>query len=338
MKIHPIAWLIWLVTVLVVVSLVRNPIYLFLILLWLVIVKRTVAAEHCDVISIWRFAGVVLVTTTVFNALAVHVGETVLFRLPLFGSAITLEAAFYGLVNGLILTLMFIAFTIVSQALPARALIRVIPRAFYPVAVVIAIALSFVPATRRHFEQIREAQAVRGHQWRGVRDWLPLLIPLLTGGMERALQLAEAMTARGFASQSGYDVRSQIAVVLGLALLLSGWLLWLVWSFPTIGVIFFFTGVVVIGVTIRVVGLGIPYSCYRSQAWQRGDSLVSFSAVVVLALFAFDWLDRSSIFYSPYPAITVPSFRPSVALLSAGLVVPAWVTQGKGRGGRGSAE
>ena len=30
---------------------------------------------------------------------------------------------------------------------------------------------------------------------RGLRDWLPLLMPLLIGGLERALQLAEAMTA-----------------------------------------------------------------------------------------------------------------------------------------------
>ncbi|OAD23802.1 cobalt transport protein, partial [Candidatus Thiomargarita nelsonii] len=182
MKIHPIAWLIWLMTVLITVSITRNPIYLLLILLWLIIVKSTLT-KHCEappiLISTWQFASIVLVTTTLFNALTVHVGQTVLFKLPLFGSAITLEATFYGLLNGLTLTLMFIAFTIINQALPARALIRLIPRAFYPVAVVIAIALTFVPATRRHFEQIREAQAVRGHQWRGIRDWLPLLIPLL---------------------------------------------------------------------------------------------------------------------------------------------------------------
>jgi energy-coupling factor transport system permease protein len=275
----------------------------------------------------------VLVTTTLFNALTVHVGETVLFKLPavipLFGGAITLEAAFYGLLNGLTLTLMFFAFSIINHALPARALIRLIPRAFYPVAIVIAIALTFVPATLRHFKQIQEAQAIRGHQWRGIRDWLPLLIPLLTGGLERALQLAEAMTARGFASQPSYSAKTQIAVILGLVFLLSGWLLRLVWSFPSLGLMIQLTGFAVIGLTIWIVGRHNPYTRYRPQPWQRLDSLVSVSAGVVFVLFIFDLpyldLDRSSILYYPYPAITMPSLNPIIALVSVGLAMPFYI-------------
>jgi energy-coupling factor transport system permease protein len=322
MKIHPIAWLIWLITVLATVSITRNPIYLLLVLLWLIVIKHTLTI-HSEApptfISPWKFASIVLVTTTLFNALFVHVGQTVLFKLPLFGSPITLEAAFYGLLNGLTLTIMFIAFTVINHALPARALVRLIPRAFYPVAVVVAIALTFVPATLRHLKQIREAQAVRGHQWRGIRDWLPLLIPLLIGGLERALQLAEAMTARGFANQPSYDAKIQTAIIFGLVLLLSGWLLRQVWSFPILGLMILLTGIAVIGITIRIVGQRIPYTRYRPQPWQRLDSLVTVSAVVV---FAFFLLERSSIVYYPYPVITMPSLNPILALVTVGLAMP----------------
>ena len=118
-----------------------------------------------------------------------------------------------------------------GQALPVRALVGLIPRAFYPLAVVATIAVTYLPATLRQFQQIREAQAVRGHALRGLRDWLPLFMPLLVGGLERALQLSEAMTARGFASQ-GKPVDSalqrawpRLAMLAGLLLLAGGWVL-----------------------------------------------------------------------------------------------------------------
>src|SRR4030043_1151670 len=95
---------------------------------------------------------------------------------------------------------MVASFTVLNLALPVRDLISLIPRAFFPVAVVTSIAVTYLPTTMRQFQQIREAQAGRGHQMRKLRDWLPLLMPLLVGGLEHAMQLAEAMTARGFAS------------------------------------------------------------------------------------------------------------------------------------------
>ena len=47
-------------------------------------------------------------------------------------------------------------------------------------------AITYVPETARHFQRIREAQAIRGHRLRGLRDWRPIVIPLLVGGLERA--------------------------------------------------------------------------------------------------------------------------------------------------------
>ena len=35
--------------------------------------------------------------------------------------------------------------------------------------------------------RIREAQAVRGHRVQGIRDWLPIVVPLLVSGLERAM-------------------------------------------------------------------------------------------------------------------------------------------------------
>ena len=147
-----------------------------------------------------------MLLSTAFNTLTSHYGETVLFtipgNLPLLSGPVTLEAMVYGATNGLVLTGMLASFMVLNLALTVRELISLIPQAFFPMAVVTSIAVTYLPTTLRQFRQIREAQAIRGHQMRTLRDWLPLWMPLLVGGLEHAMQLAEAMTARGFASAS----------------------------------------------------------------------------------------------------------------------------------------
>jgi len=332
-KIHPYAWLVWLSSVLVILSVGRNPIYLLLVLLVLIIVYHHVIKfseiQH-RFIRPWPFAIIVLLTTTLFNTLTVHLGTTVFFhlpqQLPLLGGPLTLEALFYGLFNGLILIMIFMAFSIINLALPARTLIRLIPRAFYPITLVITIALTFIPATLQQFEQIREAQAVRGHQWRGIRDSLPLLIPLFIGGLERALQLAEAITARGFRTQSSYDMKTQIVMLFSLVLLLTGGLLRLVWSYPTSGMIIILMGLSIMAIRLKIVGQRVPYTQYHPHPWRYLDGLIIISALMVLTIFLFDipqW-DQSSIFYSPYPTITMPEINPIIALMTLVLVIPVW--------------
>ncbi|MDQ4077427.1 MAG: energy-coupling factor transporter transmembrane protein EcfT, partial [Chloroflexota bacterium] len=226
---HPLAWLAWLGATLALLITTRNPLYLVVLLLCIGLVQSTLPGEEDQrwmaPISPWHFAALVVPLSALFNALSIHVGETVLVYLPaaipVLGGPITLEALVFGALNGLVLSGIFAAFLLLNQALPMRSLVRLIPHAFHAVAVVVTIALSFVPTTMRQFQQIREAQAVRGHRVRGVRDWLPLLMPLLIGGLERAFQLAEAMTARGFAStDKPISSSERTIVVLGLVLLL----------------------------------------------------------------------------------------------------------------------
>ena len=85
------------------------------------------------------------------------------------------------------------------------------PRAFYDLGVVVLIALTYVPQTMQQWQRIREAQAIRGHRWRGVRDWQPLVIPLFIGGLERAMALAEAMVARGYGATARRQQNSRLS-------------------------------------------------------------------------------------------------------------------------------
>jgi energy-coupling factor transport system permease protein len=256
----------------------------------------------------------------------VHLGQTVLLRLPsglpVVGGAITLEAIVFGLINGLALAGIFAAFTTFNQALPIRSIIRLIPRAFYPLALVTSIAVTFVPTTLRQFQQIREAQAVRGHQVRGLRGWLPLFMPLLIGGLERALQLAEAMTARGFASapEPGENVFSRSAIVMGLLALLGGWLLRLAGQHESLGAEMMLAGGLLILFALWLVGRGVPRTAYRREPWTWRDWGVILTAALTVAAFA-----RAPLFYSPYPALTLPPFDPIAGLATLALLGPVFL-------------
>ena len=131
--------------------------------------------------------------------------------LPLLGGPVTLEALIYGALNGAGAGGHVRRLTAINRALPVRSLLRLVPRAYYPLAVVMSIAITFVPGDARSTcsrSARRRPCAASGCS--GVRSWLPLVVPLLEGGMERSMQLAEAMMARGFASgEQAPDARPQ---------------------------------------------------------------------------------------------------------------------------------
>ncbi len=335
---NALTWMIWVGAILIALSATRNPLYVGLILLWIfvvfAIVRRRPAKNAPVPLSPLRFAAVVVVLSAVFNALTVHVGSTVLFRLPghwlLLGGPVTVEALAFGAMNGLVLAGMFTAFTILNVILPIRALIQLIPRAFYPVAVVISIAITFVPTTLRQFQQIKEAQAVRGHRLHGLRDWLPLLLPLLVSGLERALQLAEAMMARGFASADSpaHSSTTRLTMIGGLVVVLSGWLLQLGWGQKTLGGVLLLAGIGLVFGALWVVGRRTPHTVYRPDKWTVPDWWALAGALVVTAVFLLPLpgLNRDSILYYPYPRLQVPAFNALIGGATLGLLVPvAWL-------------
>jgi energy-coupling factor transport system permease protein len=235
----------------------------------------------------------------------------------------------YGAINGLVLTGIFWAFTVLNQALPTRQLIRLIPRAFYPLAVVTSIAITFIPTTIRQQKQIREAQAVRGNRMRGLGDWIPLIIPLLVGGLERAMQLAEAMTARGFASTSAQvnDSRQRAIMIVGLIILLTGWLVRLKPDRVIHGTILLTAGILLIVTMLYSIGRQTPRTTYSRQVWTIRDTFVLLGALIVLATFLLPlpWIDKTTLAYPVYPTLSPPLFDTFIGAAILGLLLPAVV-------------
>lgn len=324
------AWAVWLLAAAALTMLTRNPFYLVILLLVAVAVETTCRLPGSGLrLSLWRLGLVIIAFSTLINALTIHVGATVLFSLPagwpLIGGPITLEAAVYGALNGLMLVTLLALFMAFNASVPVSDLARFTPRALHDMGLVLLIALTYVPETTRQLQRIREAQAIRGHRVRTLRDWRPITIPLLVGGLERAMRLAETMVARGFGATatSAQTTWARVGLLLGLAATFGGWVLsfWARWP----GWALMAGGVGLIGVLFWRLGRQVAQTRYRPRAWTRWDSLLVATAVLPLLLITLPWpfIASETLAYTPYPQLTLPPFDPLIGLALAALALPA---------------
>ena len=333
------AWLFWATTMLIVASSTHNPLYVVILLLIVALVSAACVPnqDRRAILLPFRFALTALPLAALFNGLTAHLGDTVLVRLPdwlpLLGGPVTLEALLFGATNGLVLTAIFGGFTVFNQVTPVRDLVQLAPRAFHEAGVVLSIALTFIPQTTRSLARIREAQAVRGHRARGLRDWLPIVMPLLVSGLERSMGLAEAMVARGYGAVSdrAQPLRSQALLALGLLTLLAGWLAWLFmpWKWAAMGGMIAGAGLI-LAVLWRA-GRATPRTTYRPRRWSGRDTLVVLGCglSLVVVLLPLPWIDRATLYYAPYPRLTLPPFDPLIGLGLLGLLAPAMLSRNR---------
>lgn len=324
------AWLAWLLAGGLLAITTGNPLYLILLLIISRLVQFACAppASQGWRLPFWRIAAMILVFSTLFNFLTAHVGDTVIHTLPagwlLIGGPLTLEAAVYGSINGLRLVTMLSFFMAFNTIVPASDLAGLTPRALHELGLVMLIAITYVPETIRQFRRIRDAQAIRGHQLSGVRAWRPVLIPLLIAGLERALNLAETMVARGYGSTEhvGMPRRVRVALLGGLLLILGGGL-GLAWR-GAAGWPLLIAGALIVLWAYRDLSRRVPRTRYRPRRWAAGDTIIIIGAFLsLLPLLPWPGLALADLAYTAYPRLAAPPFALLAGLALLGLAAPA---------------
>ena len=152
--------------------------------------------------------------------------------LPVLGPLeITGEELEAGLLAGLRLAAVGLAFSAYALLLDHDGLVRAAGFARRS-ALAAALATRLVPTLERDAHGLVEAVRGRGVEVAGLRGHALLLSPLLAGSLERALNLAEAMEARGYGRPGATRMPSERApldrpaLALAAALVLAG-VLWL---------------------------------------------------------------------------------------------------------------
>lgn len=343
-RFHAGAWLLWLFAAMLGALLTRNPFYLALVTvvaLWVnARLNRSAGSTgegttgHTPVGLIKLVIAVTLVVA-LFKGLWSNNGQTVLWRLPDWwpdiGRVVTLEGLASAGLDAMQILAVLATFAAFSAGADYYAILRATPQSMRQVGLVTSIALTFVPQTVTRFTQVREAQALRGHRIRRVGDLVPLVVPLLGGGIERSIDLAEAMEARGFSRTSGNAYRLppivvQLGIAVGLALVLAGGTLFAFWprELHWSNWVLILAGLLLIGATLWGVGRGVKHTRYRHATWHERDTLLTVLSLGIIAILAtYKWLEPAALIYYPYPRISSPSFDPVLALALAVLVSPA---------------
>jgi energy-coupling factor transport system permease protein len=145
---------------------------------------------------------------------------------------VTSEELRIALFQGLRLTAVALAFSAYALLLDHD---RLVQSAWFARRSVLTIALAtrLVPTLERDAVGLVESLRGRGIEVEGVHGRARLVSPLLAGSLERALNLAEAMEARGYgrpgatrSPQPGWGGRERLALVLGALAVVVG-ALWL---------------------------------------------------------------------------------------------------------------
>jgi energy-coupling factor transport system permease protein len=332
--------LVWFAAALLLAMVATNPLYLVIVLLCVALVRASHGTGSSP-LPAWRFGLAVVGFSTLYNALLTHFGDTVLLQLPraipLVGGPVTLEAAAFGASRGLALWVILAVSSALNDILSPYELVRLTPRFLRQAGLVISITLAFVPQIVRSFRQVREAQAIRGHQLRGIRDLTALLIPLLADSLEKAVQLAEAMEARGYgnlksqtpalrAGASVSNLKSQVLMVGGLSGVLLGWLAEAYWR-NGIGWAVIAASAVAFVLGFRAMAAHAPRTThYKRQTWSQRDTLLTVLSAASLAVVAAVLvLDPQALAFYPYPRATLPPFDVRLGICLALLGVPALV-------------
>lgn len=346
---HSGSWACWLAAAMFAALSTRNPFYLLLVIAAALLVKNALNNRQRDTnqgiagasgfqsAPLIRLVVTVTLVVAIFKGLSFHIGQTVLFNLPdwlpVLGGPATIEGLASAGIDALQLLAVLAVFTAFSAGADYYALLRSVPAAMHGAGLITSIAITFVPQTIERWSEIREAQSLRGHRVRRVTDLLPLVMPLLAGGMERSMNLAEAMESRGFSRSSAKRTLSPLLVQLGLAgglaVTLAGTTMFaFLPGLPLLTWLLTVTGVALVGFTLWAVGAGTTRTRYRRSVWRAQDTPLTITSLGVLAvLLVFKTLAPSLLSYTPFLRVSVPSFDPVTVLVICALVVPALIVR-----------
>ncbi|MBF6611981.1 MAG: hypothetical protein IVW55_02505 [Chloroflexi bacterium] len=352
------SWLLWLISAMLGALLTRNPFYLLLVTVAGLLVKSgfnssagqrgapggTVSNEDPTRRGFGLFMRAVLLlllVVTLFKGLSIHIGQTALFTLPeqipVIGGPVTLEGLSFAAIDALSIMAVLAVFAAFSTWADYYALLRSTPAALHQAGLITSIAITFVPQTVVRFAEIREAQALRGHRVRRISDLIPLIVPLLSGGMERSMNLAEAMEARGFSRRSMDShriapVAVQAGLALGLGLALTGGALFaLLPSAPWAAWLCITAGILSIVLTMWVVGRESKRSRYRRGVWRERDTVLSLVSLGIMAiLITYKLIAPATLLYDPLARLRIymPPFNPLLGIALLAIAAPPFIRMG----------
>lgn len=302
---HPGAWWLWALGCATAASRTTNPVLLVLLVLAAGVVVRARRPNAPWARSFTLFlllgAAVIVIRTVTQMVFGTGASGPLLFTLPQIGlpdylagvslgGPVYLGDLLYGLIDGLRLAALLICMGAATALASPSRMLKTVPAALYELGVAVVVALTFTPQLVGDILRVRGAQRLRGRSTAGLRGWWSAVVPVVNGSLERSVQLAAAMDARGYGRQAAVPVHvrrgTQALLLLGMAGVLLG--LYGTLSGGEAGDLG--PPIAVAGVALAVAGLALAgrrqvRTRYRPDPWGLPEWLVSGSGALTATVF-----------------------------------------------------
>ena len=343
---HPGAWWLWAACMAGAASRTTNPILLLVtgaVVVFVVSARRT-AAPWSRSMGVFLKLGLVVIVLRV--ALVIVFGDRSLpghtiFTLPhvplpswaegvSVGGPVTIESIVQAAVTGLQLAVVLVCFGAANSLASPYRLLRCLPAVLYEAGVAITVSLSFAPELVMAIGDIRDARRLRGRSVRGLSGIRGMAVPVLERALERSLQLASSMDARGYGRRvpvaRGVRRWATGGTAAGLLLVLAGvYGVLVAGSLPGGGIPFVAVGAVLVGTGLAAGGRRTNRTRYRPDPWRSPEWLVSASGVVVVATLVGAGLAGVPGLQFVADPLTAPTL-PVVAVVGVLIgLAPAWI-------------
>ena len=202
------------------------------------------------------------------------------------GGVVTWQSLEGALEGGIQLAVMLECFSLANALAHPYRLLRVLPAVLYETGLVVSVALAFTPELVRRLNDVKEARRLRGRPTRGISGVRHMAVPVLEGGLQRSLELAAAMDARGFGRSGHRDRRAERrrTAVLGVSvslLILGSLALGGLGVGRTAGVAMLIIGAIGIGMAFREGERRSPRTRYRPDRFGPAEWVVGISGFLV---------------------------------------------------------
>ncbi len=199
---HPVANLIFFVSVVVFGMLFKHPVTLAVCFFTSVGYYLRLCGKAA-VKSVFAFLLPMLIFVVIINGLFAHYGITPLLTLP-DGNSLTLESLVYGFVLGLVTVTVIMWFFCYNEIVTADKFMFVFGKILPSAVLVISMALRFIPLYKSRLKIIAEAQKGIGRDYRTgpikqrIKNGGKIISILITWSLENAVETADSMRARGY--------------------------------------------------------------------------------------------------------------------------------------------
>ncbi len=195
---NPIAIFVHFMLTIIIAMFIQNPIILLLALfgsiLYYAVTFRKISAKT---LIFWILLFLLI---SLINPIFSHKGETVLLFIN--GKAITLEALFYGINNGIMILAVMIWFLVFSEIMTSDKVMYIFGKFSPRLALLVSMSLRYIPLYRQRASIINNAQKTMGLYKESnivdnVTGGMRVTSSLITWSLETSVDTADSFAARG---------------------------------------------------------------------------------------------------------------------------------------------